>query len=206
MKRKYFFIPVLILLFAVRGNAQKYDKPFENAFGATWDVEIPSNNPFVSATSFEGFKLEYRHGLAHHMSVGLVMGWNRYYQYVPRQTYQIPDGAVTTDLYTYIYTLPFGINAHYYFGESKMFKPFLGLTLGANYSQQRIYYNTYYSEDENWGFLARPELGVMIEPTPHAGFGILAGVSYSYATNSQDVFKINGLKSLGFQLGVFFIQ
>jgi hypothetical protein len=59
------------------------------------------------------------------LSVGFEVGSNVYDQYVPRKTYQIPDGAITTDLYTHMYTLPLAINAHHYFHISKTVVPYV---------------------------------------------------------------------------------
>ncbi|WP_169749177.1 outer membrane beta-barrel protein [Flavihumibacter petaseus] len=202
-------LSILILLaFALPASAQsvKGPIPFDNMFGFAWDVNFPVGNDFLDKTSLYGFKLEYRRGIKHNFSVGTEIAWNSYYQYVPRTTYQLKDGAITTDLYKYIYTLPLAVNAHWYFSGGKMFYPYAGLALGATYSEQDLYYNTYVTEVDNWGFLIRPEIGAIIKPSEHSGFGILVGARYSYSTNKEDDFKIDGLKSVGLQLGVVFMQ
>jgi len=169
-----------------------------------WDVNFPLDNKFVNATSFKGFKFETRRMVTPNMSVGFEAGSNVYDQYLPRKTYQIQDGAITTDLYTYVYTLPLALNVHHYFNVSKMVIPYAGLAMGATYSQQKIYYNTYVSQDENWGFLIRPELGALVKF--HEGMALLVGARYSYSTNTQSTFHINGIQSFGLQLGLVFMK
>jgi outer membrane protein W len=136
------------------------------------------------------------------VSVGADVSWNSYYEYTPKTTYQLKDGAVTTDLYKYVYTLPLALTAHYYFPAGKIIHPYLGVGLGATYADEQLYYNTYVTEDTQWGFLVRPELGALIKVNPKSGWGILAGVRYSYSTNKQTEFKIDNLSSIGVQLGV----
>jgi hypothetical protein len=206
MLRKIFFSTMTIMAIAIGAVAQTghHTEVFNQMADVAWDVNFPINNKFVSKTSFEGFKFELRRMIKSGISAGFEVGWNTYYQYVPRQTYQIQDGAVTTDLYTYIYTLPLALNVHHYFNINKMVTTYAGLALGATYSQQKIYYNTYVSQDENWGFLVRPELGAIIKF--QEGMGLLVGARYSYSTNSQKTFQINGLQSFGLQLGLVFMK
>jgi len=206
MFRKSFILIFGALLAISTAKAQHPDYPFRYMIGFSWDVNVPINNSFVSKTSLEGFEFDYRHQLKENLTAGFEVSFNGFYQYVPRQTYHIQNGAVTTDLYTYIYTLPMAVNIHHYFDAGKHVKPYAGLAIGANYSEQKIYYNTYVSQDENWGFLIRPEIGAIVKPDPHSGFGILLGARYSYATNKQSTFKIDGLSNLGFQLGFVFMQ
>ena len=130
------------------------------------------------------------------------ISWNSLYEYAPRKTYELPNGAVTTDLYKYVYTLPFGLNAHYYFQGNKLVTPYAGLMLGTTYSQQKIYYNTYVTEDENWGFYIRPEIGAMIKFDEYTNWGLLIGARYNYSTNQQADFKIDNISTISLQLGM----
>src|ERR1043166_7381147 len=152
----------LVFLFAASGVAQK------NLFGIGWEINMPSNNGYLTKTSFAGGKAEYRHLLKHkNISVGLAVNWCTYEQHIPRQTFESGDGntAVTSDFVAQVYQLPFTASVHYYFNEkSKMLKPFAGIALGGQYMEQSLYYNVYISENKNWGFVARPELGAIYKP------------------------------------------
>ena len=48
----------------------------------------------------------------------------------------------------------------------------------------------------------RPEIGVLIAPG-QKNWGILAGASYSFATNKNESFNIDNLKNFSFNIGLF---
>ena len=79
----------------------------------------------------------------------------------------------------------------------------MGAALGGQYLEQSLYYNVYVSDDNNWGFVARPELGVLI--IPHDKYwGFLVAAYYSYGTNHTDIIKIDSFNNFGISLGVVF--
>jgi hypothetical protein len=168
----------------------------------TWNINFPISNQFVNKTSFDGFKLDYRKMIQPDLSVGLELGWCGFDKYTPRKTYQIHNGAVTTDFYSYLYTIPMAVNAHHYFKATNMIYPYAGLALGAMYSEDELYYNTYVTSYYNWGFLVSPELGAIIKFSQYSGAGLIIGVNYSYATNKQKEFNIDGIQSFGVQIGL----
>jgi hypothetical protein len=53
-----------------------------------------------------GGDLAYSYFIKKNLSVGIDLGWNNYWKYVPTTTCQFKTGAATTDLYHYIFTLP----------------------------------------------------------------------------------------------------
>src|SRR6476646_4013012 len=147
MKNKILFTILSILLLGYGAIAQHHYQ--ENMFVAAWEIGFPvSNNNFLSKTSYEGGKIEYRGFIKENLSIGGFLNWRSYYEYSPTRTYENPDKtqAVTTDMYRYIYNLPMGASVHYYFKGGKMIRPFAGLGLGAQYSEQTAYYNIYYSQ------------------------------------------------------------
>ena len=139
----------------------------------------------------------------HNLSIGLDLSWNSYYEYKSYQTYHVDANTdVTTDLYKYLYTLPMAVTAHYYFDTDGIFKPYIGLGMGAVYSSPRLYFNIYELDEENWGFLMRPEIGTIIKFDRTADMGILVGARYSMSTNQEPTFRIENLQAIGFQLGL----
>jgi len=85
-----------------------------------------------------------------------------------------------------------------------MVKPYVGIGLGAQYLDQELYYNVYVSEEDNWGFAARPEAGVLIYPHGHHGWGFLVGAYYGYATNKTKLLDKNSFTNFGLNIGVIF--
>lgn len=204
MNFKIVFASLVLLAVNVSVNAQQKstDQAFHELGYLAWDISSP-NNDFIKKTSFSGGTFGFRKMLKNkRVSVGADVNWNSYYEYAPKNTYQLKDGAVTTDLYKYLYTSIPTVNAHYYFGAGGAVYPYVGLALGATYANQQIYYNTFVTEDTQWGFQIRPEVGAIIKVNRQSGWGIITAVRYSYSTNKQTDFKIDNLQAIGFQLGV----
>src|SRR6187402_459685 len=126
-----------------------------------WEVGIPSND-FISGESYSGGKIEYQRMIKPQLSVGISGSWNSFQEYVPKSTYQKPDGsgAITSDIVRELYSLPLTLNLKYYLKAGDKLQPYVGIGLGGQYSAQAIYFNIWGIEDNNWGFVARPELGL----------------------------------------------
>lgn len=198
------------LLAATGATAQEMTRVrnagLNNLVGLSWEIAVPTNSDFLTATSLAGGKLEYRKFLpAKPISLGVSLSWNSYEQYIPTQTISYDNGskAITTDMDRVIYTMPVAALAHYYFNYGKTVMPYVGLGIGAQYSEQTIYYNIFESDDYNWGFLVRPEVGALIMPGNQSRWGILAGASWSYATNKNTSFGVDNLKNFAFNIGFF---
>lgn len=212
--KKILFTGILALFLTGAASAQSYSTAegslppagkWANLWALSWEISIPTNNDFLTKTSFAGGKFEYRHFLeGKPLSFGMSIGWNSYQEYIPTQTIVYDEGskAITTDMDRVIYTVPMAATGHYYFNYGKTAMPYVGLGVGAQYSEQDIYYNIFLDEESNWGFLVRPEIGVLIAPG-QKNWGILAGASYSFATNKNDRFQIDNLKNFSFNIGLF---
>lgn len=206
MKKKY--IVILIAVFLIGTHSAKA-QAFKNLFGISWEISVPiNNNNFLDKTSLAGGKFEYRRFINKKFSLGGFINWNSGYQYVPKATYNNADAtqAVTTDMYKYLYTAPFGVSGHYYFSTRNLINPFIGLGLGAQYSEQNLYFNIYESTSKNWGFFVRPELGIIITPHPWHNMSFLLGSGYSFSTNQNNNLGINNIQNLTFQLGLLFSE
>jgi hypothetical protein len=196
---------LLIFLGAKTMSAQSnsfVERAFDDFFTFAWDVNIPMGDKFVDKISYAGAKMEYRKMIDQNFSLGFDLSWNSYYELVPSKTYHLNETTdITTDLYRYNYTLPMAVTANYYLNSSSIVKPYVGLGMGALYSTPKLYFNIYEIDEENWGFLVRPELGAIIKFDQAADIGILLAARYSMSTNEETSFRIENLQALGFQLG-----
>jgi len=205
MYRKIFSLLIISFLGILNVNAQG-GHGFDNLFTFAWDITIPMGDKFVDHTSLAGGKIEYRKMIDHNFSLGLDVSWNSNDEYVSTSTYHLDENTdVTTDLYKYLYTLPLAVTAHYYFNGSGIFQPYAGLGVGALYSTPRLYFNIYQFEEENWGFLLRPEVGTVIKFDPASEMGALVAARYSISTNQEPKLRIDNLQSLGFQVGLVWL-
>lgn len=163
-----------------------------------------SNTDWVKDLSFAGGKLGYRGFIRPNFSAGLDLGWANFDQYEPVSTKQNATGAITTDYFHYIYNYSGVVSAQYYFkeeDEDRLF-PYAGLGLGANTNEYVLYYNIYEDRERAWGFLARPEIGVLFRFTERSSLGIMAAIHYDYSTNRSEKFANSNFSALGFQIGL----
>ncbi|HYG17672.1 MAG TPA: outer membrane beta-barrel protein [Ohtaekwangia sp.] len=197
MMKKFTSIAILLL----SGYALQAQ---ENYFYLTWDINIPvSSTDWISGTSTAGGKAGYRAFLNNEkFSVGLDLNWATLDQYQPKQTFPTENGALTTDYFNYIYTYGITATGQYNFtvGDGDRFYPYVGIGLGANMNEYKMYYNIYTEEDKNWGFLARPEAGILVRVG--RSFGLMAAVHFDYSTNKSDYFDYKNFSTVGFQLGI----
>ena len=56
-----------------------------------------------------------------------------------------------------------------------------------------MYFNIYNLHETNWGFLVKPEAGVLLKFGENSRSGIVFGIRYNYATNRQPDFKIDNI-------------
>lgn len=196
---------ILMLLFVlpmVAVHAQ------QNYFYISWDINKPtSSTDWISGTSSAGGKAGYRAFLNNEkISIGLDLNWGAYDQYEPTQTFESEHGAITTDYFNYIYTYGIAVSGQYNFtvGEGDRFFPYAGIGFGANHNEYVQYYNIYSDTDKQWGFLARPEAGIIIKLG--RTWGVLGAVHYDYSTNKSDFFDYKNFSALGFQIGAVFLQ
>lgn len=163
-----------------------------------------SNTDWIKDFSFAGGKIGYRGFIRPNFSAGLDLGWANFDQYEPTVTKQTGTGAITTDYFHYIYSYSAVVSGQYYFkheDEDRLF-PYAGLGLGAVTNEYVLYYNIYEDTERSWGFLMRPELGVLFRFTERGSVGIMAAIHYDYATNKSEKFNYKNFSAFGFQIGL----
>ena len=101
------FILILIVFLILHTTSYAQFSAGDDKFLIAWEVGIPSND-FLKETSWRGGRIEYQRMLKDNMSVGIAASWNSFSQYVPKTTYQKPDGsgAITTDIVRELYSVP----------------------------------------------------------------------------------------------------
>ncbi len=215
MKTKILYILSAVLLcgIPVVTSAQESggfdDRQGRADFSGHWQIAIPMGMDYADNSSGWGANFEGHYFVTDRLAIGAFVSWQTFIKYEGRQTYQLTGdsntgGAITYDQYQTVFELPFGLSSRFHFLPAGMFDPYVGLKLGANFSEQRKYFNIYESDYENWGFNVMPELGAMISPVPNQAVGLHVAVFYAYSTNSNDYFDISGLNHLGFRVGVNF--
>ena len=193
---------ILIILLGLCKYSQAQSSA-TNLFFVGYEVAIPTNSNYLTSTSWAGMRFDYRYMIKPNVSIGIGTSYNSFNQYFPKQTYQRTDGtgSVTSDMIRHVYTAPITASVHYYF-EGKRLKPYIGVGLGTEYAEQDAYFNIYTVQATNWGFVVRPEAGLVGNLARNVS-GFLS-VAYNYATNSEDAFKINHLSQFPITIGLVF--
>lgn len=194
-----------IILFAagvlIAGRGYSQSGGVQGILALSWEVSIPSSNNFLSKTSTEGGRIEYRKMLNPRISAGLGLSWNSFQQYVSNKTYSKNGTAITTDMVRQIYTAPITAIFHYYPAVgNKALKPYIGIGLGAQYAEQNAYLNVYEVSDYNWGFVARPEIGTLLRF--NRAWAALVTFSYNVSTNKNKTFNTSSLQQFGINVGI----
>ena len=202
--KKFIYIimaSAIMVLFAVEANAQMGKKAYVNG---GWQFNGTVANEFVENAQGFGAYIEGGYYLTPMFAVGGFASFNTNDRYIPKQTYQLDDGAaLTTDLDRSIYQVPFGVTTRMRFMRSD-FQPYLETKIGAEYSTQSTYMSTFINRHDNWGFYMSPEVGLVVFPFQKEDIGFQIAAYYSFATNRNDKFGIKGLNNVGFKLGLAF--
>lgn len=178
-------------------------------FFVALDVQKPfSNTEWIEDMTARGIKVGYRKFINPRFSAGLEISSNAFDQYNPTETIENTTGAITTDYFKYVYSYSATLSGQYYFsvGDSERFFPYTGLGLGANNNEYVIYYNIYEDRETGWGFLARPEAGILYKFGGRRSFGVMAAVHYNYSSNRSEKFGYNNFNTLGFQAGIVLME
>jgi outer membrane protein W len=195
----------LIFLFGCVAVASAQDKYFYISL----DVNKPiSNTSWISGSSSAGFRAGYRSFINDKFSAGLDIGSVTLDQYNPTETRQNGNGAITTDYFKYIYSYSATVSGQYNLpiGNRETFFPYVGIGVGANHNEYVIYYNIYQDSERGWGFLARPEAGILVKIGKRGSFGVIAAVHYDYSTNKSEKFNYSNFSNVGFNVGVALID
>jgi hypothetical protein len=206
---------VIVFLFTLvigRAFAQEPETTLEYVpdkyFYINLDVNTPlANKEWLDATTARGLKAGYRQFLSPSFSAGVDIGWASFSQYFPTETFEYPNGALTTDYFNYLTSMSVTLSAQYNFQlKSELFYPYVGVGLGAMGNQYTTYYNIYTDQDKSWGFLARPEAGVLIRLSKRKAIGGMAAIHYDYSTNEFEGGGYTNFSAVGFQIGIMFMD
>ncbi len=194
----------LLLAAALPGKAQIFPNSYINI---DWQMNVPLGNSFADKASGWGMNFEGGYRITPAIAVGPFLSYHTNLQNIDRQTLILNNGsALTTNQKHAVFQLPFGVTGRYSWCNNSVLQPYIGLKLGASYSEFSSYYYVIKQYDDSWGFYMSPELGVSIFPNPTYRFGLHLALYYSYATNSGSLltYKINNLSNFGVRVGISF--
>lgn len=166
-----------------------------------WNLGAPVNNSFVKGFNAAGGNFGYNTFIRKNLAVGGAIGWNNYNSYHNKQTYDTKAGAITTDMYTYIFALPITATATQYLKAGSYVTPYIKVGVGALYGEQNQYYNIYEDRKTDWGFTVIPEIGARFTLKPESKWSLNASAQYIYATNKASIYNVKNIQTLGANIG-----
>jgi hypothetical protein len=198
---------LVIFSFLLVGFAPANAQMHSSAFYASWSILKPtSDKDYISETSTAGMRLGYSKFINDKFGLGIEGGYSTLEEYVPRDTYEYPGGAITTDFYNLLYYYTLMANGQYFFGQNSRLMPYGALAVGMSFNEYRILYNVYGDSDSRTAFVCKPEAGIFFKVKEYSNWGLKSSMSYEYSTNKSSHFGISNFSALGFQVGVVFFN
>lgn len=192
---------VALMLFASEADAQMGKRYYING---GWQFNGTPENTFAKSAQGYGAYMEGGYFVTPMFAVGGFASFNTNNEYHPKATYTFDDkSALTTDLFRSLYQVPFGTTLRMRFMRG-IFQPYAEAKIGTEFSTQSTYMSTFVSRQDNWGFYISPEIGFTVFPFEKTDFGFHLAAYYSYSTNKNKTYNINGINNLGFKLGIAF--
>ncbi len=205
---------ISIILMAIcfnYANAQISSNDTRQYYTFGWNIGklVGSSDAFIPDVSLSGFTFSGQIYISEQFAVGFNVAWNNYYGFVDRKSYELDAGTyVTAEQYRYLTSVPFQVGGFWNFQPDGMIRPYIGLSVGANYSTQSIYVSDYDFYDNQYGFHVSPEIGTFIKFGRNTNWGANLSASYQYNTNSfnfKTIDKQNSLQAINGTIGFTYI-
>ncbi len=201
MKR---FIIAIVLLLGVKFSS---GQDFGGYYTASFDFNQPlSNTSWISNASVLGVKVGYHKLLSEKFSLGGEVNWGTYKQYHPTETFTSSSGAVTTDYFNYVYAYGLVLSGRYLFSYNHLVNPYVGLGMGVAYNKYTSFYNVYGDQNKVFGFLVRPEAGMLLRFSQVRSLAGLIGIHYDYSTAQDKNNGYTGFSNLGLNVGIVIVD
>jgi hypothetical protein len=200
--RRFILILAWICL-SVLAQAQEFD----GYYYLGPDINLPLSNTGWVSNPGVGVRLGFQKFLNERFSMGIDFNWGTYKKYEPTETFYQSNGAITTDYFKYVYAYGLALSGRYHFpGENKHFLPFVGLGLGAANNKYTIFYNRYSDQAKVYGFLARPEGGLLIRFSERRSIGAMIGLHYEISTAKSKDQGYSNFSTVGVSISVMAID
>lgn len=146
----------------------------------TWEVGIPLSDlrTYVDQTSFRGGQLEFRFGVARHLSLGLATSWNWFAQNFEQRSVQYPDATVTAAVYDRAQFIALQGTIHWYLVDGPV-QPYLGAGGGGAWTSTYQAVADLTSSSTVFDYAARGDAGVLVNLGP--GFALHLSARYQFA-------------------------
>lgn len=193
MKKLYITLVVVLM-----GASSAFSQAF---WTVSYDIGVPIGEfgKFMGEPSFRGFSVNGNGYLTDNITLGGTFHWSGFYEHLDRDTYQLDDGALTSEIWKKAYFSTLTFNARYMFKPEGAIQPYVGLGMGGYHVEQSTQAGKYISTSKNWKFGLTPDAGVYF-PFGVSDWGL--NVKATYNAIFYNVNDINTLSYLYFSVGV----
>ncbi len=188
MRKILRIVPLALLGLLVTTNSAEAQYRYSNWFwGLTYQGALSAGDTkdFIDQFSFRNIGVEGRTMVNQNASVGMFFGWNVFNEKQIDGTVSLAGADASGAQLRYVNAFPMLLTGHYYFGERRGPRPYVGGGVGAYLMEHRLEIGTTALEAENWHFGFAPEFGVVF-PTQGLAEGFL-NVKYNYAVEAGGV-------------------
>ena len=202
--RKMLYVVLFIIAMCLPSHG-KAQISLDTYYNVDWQFNVPLGNDFSNVASGWGMNFEGGYYVTQEIAVGGFLSFHTNNEYYSRRTLKLGSTlSLNTDQQHQMFTLPFGALVRYRFIEAD-FQPFVGMKLGACYSEFNNYYYIFLRSQDKWGFYMSPEVGFNYYPWANS-VGFHMAIYYSFATNKCDVMSYSQsvLNNFGVRLGLAF--
>ena len=201
---KIFIAAILAALLGVP-SISRAQVSLDSYYNVDWQFNIPISNSFSNVASGWGMNFEGGYYVSSDVAIGGFINFHTNNEYLSRRTINLGGNqAINTDQQHQMFTLPFGLLARYRFMEED-FQPYVGMKLGACYSEFSNYYYIFMNREKKWGFYMQPEVGFNYYPWANS-IGFHFAIYYSFSTNKCNIMSYtqNNLNNFGLRFGLAF--
>ncbi len=185
----------VMLLAALIGASEARAQNSFLGISYTTSAPVSDTRKFINKFSFRNVGLDWRYRVHPNATVGLYTGWNVFSQKA-EGLLNFGGLDVSGTHLRYVNAFPIMVNAHYYFGQQRRIRPYIGANVGTYHTRNRLdMIGTGTRIEQNvWHFGLAPEAGLMF-PVGGDTRGLLT-VRYNYAV------KRSGITHTYFTFGV----
>jgi outer membrane protein len=150
----------------------------ENHFAINYDMSFGTGDlgEYISAPSFRGASIQYRHAVAHNILLGADVAWNVFYEKRDYDSYTSGTQTLSGVQYRFHNQVPLLVVVDYVITPDSDFQPYIGLGVGTMYSERNTWMGIWALEENPWQFALKPEAGLMYKFAYASAFKL--GVKY----------------------------
>ena len=181
-----------LMLFSANGYSQQTSQFIKNSIlGINYNLSFETGSlaKFIPDMGYRGWDIELKAMVTDNIAVGGNIGWYAFYKKYPRQTYYFDQGALTSTIFNYLYSVPIRAVVTYYPIPTAFVQPFIGLQAGMYYNEKRTEIGFYAYETKTWNFGFAPEIGVIVPFGKYSQWGFNVKGKYNYQFYTKDNFE-----------------